>query len=257
MRKESEQFADGTILEGMVSIRALIHAKDDGINDRPIRTVYFDPEKKKIIKDLGYLRAKSREYGFEVLPATAEDLEKMAVGNTHGGLIAVCGERKYPALQDATSLTDRGFYALIDGIEDPYNFGYAIRSLYAAGVDGIILSERNWLSAAGVVARASAGASERLPFYIASPEDAVPFFRHHGYLTVAADLRTEHELGLTPLPLPLLLVAGGEKRGISKAVLDEVELRVKIPYGRQFFESLSAASAVTMFAYEILRQNRK
>ena len=53
----------------------------------------------------------------------------------------------------------------------------------------------------------------------------------------------------------LLLVCGGEKRGISRRVLDTVDLRVKIPYGREFRASLSAASAVTMFAYEIMRQN--
>ena len=32
---------------------------------------------------------------------------------------------------------------------------------------------------------------------------------------------------------------------------------VKIPYGREFKASLSAASATTMFAYEIMRQNKK
>ena len=256
MRKEWNQFVENTLLEGMTSIRALLHAKDAGINDRMIETIYYDPLAPKLEKNLSYLRVKSREYGFQVLPMSKEEISVLATGNTHGGLIAVCRERSLSGFGDETALPEKGFYAFIDGIEDPYNFGYALRSLYASGVDGILLTERNWLSAAGVVARASAGASEMLPFYISSPEEAVSRFRASGYLTVAADLRTENELGLTPLPRPIFLIAGGEKRGISRQVLDLVDVRVKIPYGRDFRASLSAASAVTMFAYEILRQNR-
>ena len=56
---------------------------------------------------------------------------------------------------------------------------------------------------------------------------------------------------------PVLLVMGGEKRGISKSVLDLADMRVKINYSRSFNASLSAASATTMFAYEIMRQNTK
>lgn len=256
MRKEAEQFADSTILEGMTSIRALIHAKDDNINDRPIEVIYFDPSNKAREHDIAYLRAKSTEYGYRLEPKARDAIDEMATGNTHGGLVAKCGSRSLPLLHDAADqIRQDGFYALIDGIEDPYNFGYAIRSLYACGADGVILDERNWLSAAGVVCRSSAGASESIPVFLASPEEAVPFFRDHKFLTVAADLRTDHELGRTPLPRPLLLVCGGEKRGISRRVLDLVDVRVKIPYGRDFRASLSAASAVTMFSYEIMRQN--
>ena len=56
---------------------------------------------------------------------------------------------------------------------------------------------------------------------------------------------------------PLLMIVGGEKRGISRGLLDLADTLVKIPYGREFKASLSAASATTMFAYEIMRQNRQ
>ncbi len=32
---------------------------------------------------------------------------------------------------------------MLEGIEDPYNFGYAVRSLYAAGADAIVLSPQS------------------------------------------------------------------------------------------------------------------
>ena len=144
---------------------------------------------------------------------------------------------------------------MIEGIEDPYNFGYALRSLYAMGCNGIILSERNWMSAAGVVARSSAGASEQLLMYRSNASAAANYFKQRGFSIVCADERTDNILGKCDLKLPLLLIIGGEKRGISKSVLDTADVLVKIDYGREFQASLSAASAAAMFAYEIKRQN--
>ena len=257
MRKEFKQFDNSTIFEGMTSIRAILHAKEVDEHRREILEVLYDREKeKKLSKDLSYLRAMGTKYGFEVVAVDSERIHELAIGNTHGGLLAICADRPLPMLSDATAFVScQGFYALIEGIEDPYNFGYAIRSLYACGVDGIILTERNWMSAAGVVARASAGASELLPIFISEPADALDVFHSLNYTVVAADTRTEHLLGTTEIKKPVLLLVGGEKRGISRGVLDKADLLIKIPYGRHFPASLSAASATTMFAYEIMRQN--
>ncbi len=258
MRKETDQFISSTILEGMTSIRALLHAREAGINDRQISKIYFDRKcLKKIGKNIGYLKAVQSQHEYELIESDAAKIDSLAIGNTHGGLVAICTDRTLTPLFEVSELPQSGFYAMIEGIEDPYNFGYALRSLMACGVTGIVLNERNWYTAAGVIARASAGASELLPVYVAKSEEAVEFFKSQGYLTVAADLRTEHSLGSTPLPHPLLLVVGGEKRGISASVLNSVDLKVKIPYATHFPASLSAASAVTMFAYEIMRQNIK
>jgi 23S rRNA (guanosine2251-2'-O)-methyltransferase len=56
---------------------------------------------------------------------------------------------------------------------------------------------------------------------------------------------------------PLLLVVGGEKRGISRTILDQADQIIRIDYGRSFNGSLSAASAATVIAFEVLRQNTK
>jgi 23S rRNA (guanosine2251-2'-O)-methyltransferase len=145
----------------------------------------------------------------------------------------------------------------MEGIEDPYNFGYTIRSLYAAGVTGIVLSPRNWMSAAGVVARSSAGASELIPIYTATPEDAVDQFKAAGYQILCAGIRDSVSIFEKDFPFPLLLVIGGEKRGISRKLLDKADQIVRIDYGRSFRGSLSAASAATVMAFELFRQNKK
>ena len=257
MQKETLKFENSTVFEGMTSIRAIMRARDAGINDRKIEKILFDKEKlKKIGKEVGYLRAVSKDYGYEIIESNSEELEKITLGNSHGGLVAICSDRTLPCLADAAPLPSDGFYAMIEGIEDPYNFGYALRSLYAMGCSGIILCERNWFSASGVVARSSAGASELFSVYKADPAEAVKFFKDSGYKVVCADERTDNLLGDCELKLPILLLVGGEKRGISRAVVDEADILVKIDYAREFKASLSAASAATMFAYEIHRQNK-
>ena len=165
MIKEIVKFENSTVFEGMTSIRAIIKSIDENISDRKIIKILFSKDRiHKISKEVGYLKAVSSKYGFEIFESTDEEIEKFTVGNSHGGIIAFASERTIPYLH-ITDISDDGFYVLIEGIEDPYNFGYALRSLYPCGCDGIILSERNWFSASGVVARSSAGASELFSSY--------------------------------------------------------------------------------------------
>lgn len=257
MQKEIIKFKDSAVFEGMTSIRAIIRGIDAGVNNRKIEKILFDNSKlKKICKEIGYLRAVSNKYSYELLESDSEELDKITLGTSHGGIVAICGERPLPYLTPDAELSQCGFYALIEGIEDPYNFGYALRSLYAMGCSGIILPERNWMSAAGVVARSSAGASEMFKIYKSNAVSAAEIFKNAGYSIVCADERTDNLLGKCELKLPLLLIVGGEKRGISRALLDVADKLVKIDYGTDFHASLSAASATAMFAYEIARQNK-
>ncbi len=255
MQKEEVKFQDSCIFEGMTSVRSLIYAMDENISDRRIETVLLEREKiEKNKKEIGYLRAISSKYGFDIQELTREEIENLALGNSHGGILARANKRTIPSFEKLT-LNKSGFYCMMDGIEDPYNFGYSLRSLYACGANGILLPLRNWMSAAGVVCRSSAGASERFSMWTGEALEIVEFFKNNGYLVVCADEKTENILGKCSLPLPILLLVGGEKRGISKKVLELADMRVRIDYAREFRASLSAASATTMFAYEIARQN--
>ena len=255
MLKEEQRFVASDILEGMTSISALLNAGEG--NDRKIEKVLIDRAKRKSkAAQIGYLTAKSHELGFPVEFVDAEQIDRLAVGNTHGGILALCTARTIPTLSKEDICKD-SFYVYLEGIEDPYNFGYAIRSLYAAGVSGVILPPRNWMTAAGVVARASAGASESLPIFQAEGEDAVSLFREAGYTILCAGIRDSVSVFEQQFSYPVLLVVGGEKRGISRALLDAADRIVRIDYGREFGGSLSAASAATVLAFEIFRQNRK
>ena len=256
MQKEEIKRGDSTVFEGMQSIRSVIAGNDGGINDREITEILYDKNRADALKkELGWLRHVSERMGFVIRETEAEEIDALSLGKTHGGIVARCSERTIPALSRG-DVKGNGFYVMIEGIEDPYNFGFALRSLYAAGVDGVVLTERNWMSAAGVVARSSAGASELFPVFKANPTEAADVFKEKGYSIVCADLDTPHTLEDTVIRFPVFLVVGGERRGISRALLDRADLKVRISYGREFRASISAASAATILAYEIFRQNK-
>lgn len=255
MIKESLRLTDETLMEGMVSVRAVLDAAATSFNNRTILNILYAEENlKKRPKEYSFLRAKGYERGFEIDLVPKEEIEKVSLGTTHGGVLAECSDRIIPTLS-SSDIVESGFYVMLEGIEDPYNFGYALRSLYAAGVSGVILTPRNWMSAAGVVCRSSAGASERLPMYISEPEQAAAFFHEKKYKVVAADTENSVSVYGETLTYPIFLIIGGEKRGISAKTLASADLRVRLDYARTDADALSAASAASILAFEIFRQN--
>ena len=255
---ENKQELTPDLFEGMTAISSVLDPSIKHFNDRQIKTVFVDKARMdKKARELAFLKHKAQELGFSIQPVPTADLDALTSGTTHGGIVAVCSDRTLPLLTDeVVSLPSQGFYVLLEGIEDPYNFGYTIRSLYAAGTNGVILPPRNWMGVAGLVARSSAGTSEKMPMYICDPAESVTIFKQAGYRVACAGIRDSVDLYEADLSLPLLLVIGGEKRGISAKVAEQADLTVRIGYKGDFRGSLSSAASAAVLGFEIMRQNR-
>ena len=257
MIKEDTKFVNSNIFEGMPSISAVIKSVENQKSDRKILRVIVDDRKIKAkAKEISFLKTKSRSLGFDIEYCDADIIDGIAIGSTHGGIIAECTQRNIPRLNDSI-IQNNGVYYVLEGIEDPYNFGNALRSLYASGADGIVVGERNWLGVAGVVCRASAGASELLDCYVCNVTDAVKLFKEKGYRVVCAGIRDSVSIFSADLSKPLLVILGGEKRGVSRSVIDLADEIVRIDYGTEFNGSLSASAAASVFGFEVLRYNTK
>ena len=257
MIKEEKKQIPSNLFEGMTSISALINSIKSQKNDRKILKILFDKDKLKSKRpEFGFLSANSKLLGYELELCDSECISEHTIGSSHGGIIAFCSDRIIQNL-DYNNIKKDGIYYMLDGVEDPYNFGNAVRSLYAAGADGIIVGARNWLGAAGVVARASAGASELIDMYkVDECIDAANIFKKIGYTVVCAGIRDSVDLFEIELKSPLFVIIGGEKRGISRAVLDMADHIVRIGYGNSFKGSLSASASAAVFGFEISRKMR-
>ncbi len=239
---------DQTVLEGIVSVVAALKS-----HNRELHAIYIRRDKWE--KDILDLEKAATSAGVAVERVESDVVDSYTSGSSHGGVIALAGPRKFLDLKDLPKGKAVPFIVMLDGVEDPFNFGYAVRALYAAGVDGLVVRPRNWMSAAGVVARASAGASELIPTAVAPTAlDAAAVFKEQG-LTIAC---TAHKQAVSiysaQLSVPLFLVIGGEKRGITRSFLDKADILLQIPYGRDFTQSLGIAAASAILSFEIMRQ---
>jgi 23S rRNA (guanosine2251-2'-O)-methyltransferase len=240
-------------LEGFLSILSAIEAQS-----RPIEQVLIH-EKKRYDKRLAYLRHTAERADITVEYVPQERIEELTDGNTHGGAVAVVGSRRFVELVDLIPSDKVPFIVMLDGIEDPFNFGYAIRAMYAAGVDGVVVRPRNWTTASSVVGRASAGAAERIPMAVSdTAESAAEVYRQH-HLTIATTAKSDKSLSLfqANLKQPLFILIGGERRGVTRSFMNQADMLLEIPYGREFDQSLGTVSAVSTIAFEVLRQHQQ
>lgn len=253
MKKEIEKEKNSAFAEGTLSVLTVL--KEDS---RTVEKVFYD-KNKKLSNDRRAERiasiCRARSIPFE--RCESEFIEENTTSSTHGGMIALVGERKTVAIEKLFEKKD-GFLFLFDGVEDPYNFAYSVRSMYAAGADGMVLSPRNWMSAAGVCIRGSAGTTEMLDCAVYNEkEELISLAKKSGYKIVCADENTETLHTDPVLKKPLLLIVGGEKRGISREFLDAADALVKIDYARDFKMSLTASAAASILAFEVATQNKK
>lgn len=240
---------DSQILEGIVAIQAAIEAKS-----RPIYQIYL-VDKKRYERPFINLARIAQQAEIPLEWVTAEALGQKASGKSHGGAVAIVGQQRLSALADL-SLSQP--LAMLDGVEDPYNFGQAVRVLYAAGFGGLVLRPRSWATASAIIGRASAGAIERMPIAIAqTTEEAASFFAAHSARVILM-AHSDEALPLDTIDLsgPLFIIIGGEKRGISRSLIEQANQIAKIPYGRDFPQSLGTVAATAIVAYEVLRQRR-
>ena len=241
---------DKIILEGSISVKAALEA-----GRREIYEILTDGRKPD--RNRNYILNLAKKNRIKITDVSSEEISSLAGGTSHGGLLAVVSERTYQDV-DKIYAHPRPFLAVLEGIEDPYNFGGALRSLYAAGVTGVLVPERNWCSAASVVTKASAGASEFLPIAAVSDwSEALQKAKARGIRILCAERKNAVSLYESDLNGPIMLVFGGEMRGISAKIMEYADQNVFLPYGSDFRNALSANSAAAVFAFEAYRQRNQ
>ncbi len=249
------------IFEGFNAIKSAICGIESGITGRSVMRILFS--KKRISKktyELSWLRGRASMHGYELVMCDEDDVSSLCSTDTHGGIVGILTSRTAGSADDLASAASKfrdAWFLALEGIEDPYNLGFTIRSAYAFGCAGIVLPNRYIFGADGVVCRSSAGASERISFFRCDLSDAARAMRSVGYSVCAACEKDAVSLSDHPLALPLMLVVGGEKRGISASLLAECTDRIRIDYARYAGSSLSAVSAAAVLAYEIAEKNGK
>jgi 23S rRNA (guanosine2251-2'-O)-methyltransferase len=199
----------------------------------------------------------ARAAGTQVVRVPRAALDRMADGAVHQGVVAQVPPVPLLELED---LIDRAaspaLLVLADGVEDPRNLGAIIRSSAAAGADGLILPERRSAQPSPLVAKASAGAIQRLPLArTKNVQRALETLRDAGIWSLGLEAGAP-ALWESDLRRPSVIVIGGEGRGLSRLARERCDALAGIPLSRGV-ASLNASVAASIALFEAVRQRHR
>ncbi|WP_374275069.1 23S rRNA (guanosine(2251)-2'-O)-methyltransferase RlmB [Brevundimonas sp.] len=176
----------------------------------------------------------------------------LPAGAVHQGLVFKAKPLDGVSLEEMAE-AGSGVIVMLDQITDPQNVGAIFRSALAFGARGVVMQERHSPVLAGALAKAAAGATERLPFArVTNLSRALETLAEMGWRAVGLDGAAEDTLEQALDGRPTVLVMGSEGDGIRRLVAEHCDAlaRIAMPGG---FESLNVSNAAAIALYEATR----
>ncbi|HEY4222556.1 MAG TPA: 23S rRNA (guanosine(2251)-2'-O)-methyltransferase RlmB [Myxococcota bacterium] len=195
----------------------------------------------------------ARSAGIEVKHATPDELAGRApAGVPHQGFVLECGPFPYADLESFTEVPD--ITLVLDGVEDPRNFGAAARAAFALGAELLVVPGERAAPCSASAYKASAGALAQIPVARAGNlRRALEQLQQKGAWLVGAEADGQQAPWSVDMKGKIVLVIGGEDRGLRRLTREACDHVVSIPMSDPQM-SLNAADAATILLYEARRQ---
>lgn len=200
---------------------------------------------------------RARQAGVAVEVRPGSDLDALADGVRHQGIVAIGGE-DYPYVALDAVLHDDAreptLLVALDEITDVHNLGAIVRSCVALGADGLLTLRDRAAPVNAAVVRASAGATEHARIArITNLSRTLEQLGERGFQSVGLDATAALDLASVDLAPPTVLVIGSEGRGLRRLVREHCSTLARIPMGGPV-GSLNASVAAAIALYEVRRQ---
>ncbi len=189
-----------------------------------------------------------------------EDLACLTKGGFHQNVAGLLHELSYADLDDVLARQKKegttGLLLILDGIQDPQNFGSLIRTAVGFGSHGMVIPKDRAVGITPVVIRASAGATAYLPIVrVVNIAHTIDILKKEGFWVYGASGEAKDPVYELDLTVDLAIVIGSEGRGIRPLVKKKCDRLFSIPMGGRI-SSFNAAVSGGMVLYEIMRQRR-
>lgn len=195
----------------------------------------------------------ARDQGVEVVEVARAELDRRARGARHQGAMAEAPSLRIGRLSDLAAPPD-ALYLVLDGIEDPQNFGAMVRSAVALGASGVLFAEHAAAPLTPATFRASAGAVEHAALTrVSSLPNAIAHLAELGITAVGLDANGESAIADVDLTGPVAIVIGSEGKGLMKSVRRACAHTARLPMAGTI-DSLNASVAAAIALYEVRRQ---
>jgi len=189
-----------------------------------------------------------------------DELDREARGASHQGIVADVGEVRLYELDDlvqAAQAAPPALLVVLDGIEDPHNFGAILRSVDAAGAHGVVRQSRHTAPLSAAVGKASAGALSHVKIAeVVNIARAVEELKEAGIWTLALVGGASQSYDRIDFAVPTALVVGAEGTGVRRLVRERCDFQAAIPL-KGHVDSLNASVAAGIVLFEAVRQRRE
>jgi 23S rRNA (guanosine2251-2'-O)-methyltransferase len=190
----------------------------------------------------------------QVSPKKFHEYEK---GSNTQGVIAYLNDQNYFSLEKIISLSSEKklpLLLILDSIQDPQNLGAILRTAESAGVDGVLITERNSASINETVEKTSAGAVSHLKICkVNNLKNDLVKLKEAGYWIVGSSLKSDKDYSEVDYKMPVAVIVGNEEKGMRRLTEEYCDFLVKIPM-RGKIQSLNVSVSAGILMYEILRQ---
>jgi len=249
-----------TPVDGESGLVAGIHAVDSLLETQPGRVQRLLLLRGSGNEVLYKIQAKAEDLGIPCQQLELRQMDIKADGHRHGGVVALCNARDYvewgPLRRVLLDEAEEGGSPIVvvgAAIEDPRNLGAIVRSAVGLGARALLLPRKGGCGLTGIAEETSAGALAYLP--VSRPADleavlkdlASKDFKIVG-LDATGSLASEVDL-----KGPLVLVAGGEDRGLPPHLRRPCTQLLRLPMDERL-QSYNASVAASLALYEAARQ---
>ncbi len=170
--------------------------------------------------------------------------------------VALAAPALEPLTIDEIGDPAEGVLLVLDQVTDPQNVGAIFRSAAAFGARGVVLQDRHAPPFTGALAKAAAGALEKIPAArVTNLSRALERLTDLGWRTVGLAGGAEADLDAVLDGGPTVLVLGSEGEGMRRLVSEHCDVLARIPMPGGF-ESLNVSSAAAVALYEAARRFR-
>jgi len=159
-------------------------------------------------------------------------------------------------LEQSQQKNEPAFFLILDGIEDPHNFGAILRTAEAAGVHGVIIRKARQVQVTETVQRVSTGAAEVVPIArVANIAETITRLKEQEIVVIGVEIMGTSLYNQVEAKSPVALVIGSEGEGLSRLVKERCSQIAKIPMQGKI-NSLNASVAAGVMLFEIVRQRK-
>lgn len=234
-----------------------VHPVEEALKSNlPIQKIFLGTQKPS--SQLQTILHIAHEKSIPVVFTPRESLERMSGGGVHQNIAALLQEISYTGMEEIISRSKkRGSKALLlilDGVQDPQNFGSIIRTSLGFGVDGILIPKDRAVGITSVVVKASAGAVAHLPIgRVVNIATTIDHLKREGFWIYGASGEAKERLYDLDLDVDLALIIGGEGRGIRPLVKQRCDRLFSIPMEGPI-SSFNVSVSAGIILYEVMRQ---